>query len=399
MAAKAKADVSSKAKASVSKIVKKRKTTSNISGKLQAKAKVKAKVKPRAKSASKKKASSEIKVKKEEVDALLHGEVDLDHKKANTSGSSTEARGAIFRKAPSQRVKEKMERALEQRFVLIDRERESGPKEIFKVLGSTGNVYTVLVDLKPSCDCPDARKNIDQVCKHVIFVFLKVLKIPVSDHTWYQKALLKSELQEIFAKAKPDPTLLNAQMQSAYLIATGRHPTPAAAAAAASLAETISSSSGRRNIPQAGNDTSCCPICYDDFTPGQTKGLIFCETSCGNPVHELCQEQWMSNCQTSKVTCVWCRTVMPQTKETQAAPSQVVEALGVNYLNLAGSSGQIDPVRDFSVYSRSCESGLSLNMNERKGVTCTDTTKSLALIGMYTAGTISRSELAYWTSM
>lgn len=52
-----------------------------------------------------------------------------------------------------------------------DRERHpDGWFEVFTVLGSTGNVYTVTIALTPSCDCPDGEKN--GTCKHVIFVRL-----------------------------------------------------------------------------------------------------------------------------------------------------------------------------------------------------------------------------------
>jgi hypothetical protein len=95
-------------------------------------------------------------------------------------------------------------------------------------LGSTGNVYvrtrlqccpsqidhahasqTVLIGALPQCNCPDCLKG-NVPCKHIIFVLyalphapayrvvgsadidysLKVLKVPESSTTWYQKGLL-----------------------------------------------------------------------------------------------------------------------------------------------------------------------------------------------------------------
>lgn len=42
---------------------------------------------------------------------------------------------------------------------MVDRHREGNElKEVFKVLGSVGNVYTVTISHVPSCDCPDALK-------------------------------------------------------------------------------------------------------------------------------------------------------------------------------------------------------------------------------------------------
>jgi SWIM zinc finger len=69
---------------------------------------------------------------------------------------------------------------------MIEREREVGAlKETFKILGSTGNVYTVTISHIPSCSCPDATKG--NHCKHLIFVFLKVLSVPESSTFFYQK--------------------------------------------------------------------------------------------------------------------------------------------------------------------------------------------------------------------
>jgi hypothetical protein len=40
------------------------------------------------------------------------------------------------------------------RFFMVDRRRNGDElREEFSVLGSTGNVYTVVIDKKPSCNC------------------------------------------------------------------------------------------------------------------------------------------------------------------------------------------------------------------------------------------------------
>jgi uncharacterized Zn finger protein len=58
-------------------------------------------------------------------------------------------------------------------------------RETFKVLGSTGNVYTVTVEQVPKCDCPDFGKG--NHCKHLIFVMLKVLNVEEESGFHYQK--------------------------------------------------------------------------------------------------------------------------------------------------------------------------------------------------------------------
>lgn len=47
----------------------------------------------------------------------------------------------------------------------------------FFVLGATGNVYTVALSSTPSCTCPDRTTP----CKHILFVFIRVLGVSLDD--------------------------------------------------------------------------------------------------------------------------------------------------------------------------------------------------------------------------
>lgn len=76
-------------------------------------------------------------------------------------------------------IQERLERVKSQRFYMIGRERTGNElKETFKVLGSTGNVYTIVIQHVPTCDCPDFAKG--NHCKHLLFVMLKVLNVPAT---------------------------------------------------------------------------------------------------------------------------------------------------------------------------------------------------------------------------
>ena len=68
----------------------------------------------------------------------------------------------------------------------------------FKVLGSTANVYTVTLDFRPTCDCPNF-KNKKDICKHIFFVLLKVVRLPEDSSILYQKAYLSNELALLYA--------------------------------------------------------------------------------------------------------------------------------------------------------------------------------------------------------
>ena len=69
---------------------------------------------------------------------------------------------------------------------------ENGPVEDFSVLGATANVYSVTVGKHPNCTCPDFQRG--NLCKHYLFVMLRVLRLDRSDPLVWQKALLKAEV-------------------------------------------------------------------------------------------------------------------------------------------------------------------------------------------------------------
>ena len=106
-----------------------------------------------------------------------------------------------------------MERAVCERLYLIERRDASvtSPsglvtlKVVFSVLGSTGNVYEAVICRQPSCTCTDFRER-NQICKHLLFIYVKVLRVSRDSHIPVQRALLRSELSEILTPAQQQPT-------------------------------------------------------------------------------------------------------------------------------------------------------------------------------------------------
>ncbi|KAI9829046.1 MAG: hypothetical protein M1832_000069 [Thelocarpon impressellum] len=158
---------------------------------------------------------------------------------------------------------------------------EDMPTETFQMAGTTGNVYSVVIDRVPTCTCPDNSLKRKQ-CKHIIYVglaviFLKVLVnvLKARADLQYQAAFLSSELREIYANAPPPPN-----------------------AAATDSDDT----SGNRK-PIEGD----CPICVLDFSPDKEE-IVFCRAGCGNNIHAVCFRRWAQSKQGETVTCVYCRT-------------------------------------------------------------------------------------------
>jgi len=120
-------------------------------------------------------------------------------------------------------IQENMQRALSQKFALVEHTEIPSAEDWwecqpttstttsrksmtihFVVVGSTGNVYTVTLDRRPTCTCPYfVRKN--DVCKHLFYVLLKVVGLSHESPIVYQKAYLTNELVEIYSLLESSP--------------------------------------------------------------------------------------------------------------------------------------------------------------------------------------------------
>jgi len=168
------------------------------------------------------------------------------------------------------------------------------------VLGNTGNAYTVTISQAPSCTCPDSRKG--NVCKHRLFVLLRVLRRPRDDPVVWQKALLSSELQELLgslaaAGAPEDGVLADPATRTAFALLAG--PTDGGGP------ETGPGAAAEHGAKQRELEGDC-PVCYEPFA-GCAEAVVFCH-SCGNNIHKDCFEHWRaSKVAAGRPTCVLCR--------------------------------------------------------------------------------------------
>eukprot|EP01138_Halocafeteria_seosinensis_P015393 gb/GECG01015710.1/.p1 GENE.gb/GECG01015710.1/~~gb/GECG01015710.1/.p1 ORF type:complete len:306 (+),score=38.70 gb/GECG01015710.1/:1-918(+) len=150
-------------------------------------------------------------------------------KRRKKTASEPKAEQRLKRYRPKQSVATTMriKRALGQRMFLLDEKmlhstEDGHPYGHFVVLGSRGNAYDVTIDRLVSCQCPDFLKG--NLCKHVIFVLVRVLGRAQNDPLVWQQALLTSELQDIFDGAEEAgrrrDVLANDAARRAYKLAT-----------------------------------------------------------------------------------------------------------------------------------------------------------------------------------
>lgn len=235
---------------------------------------------------------------------------------------------------PSQKVKERMARAMPgsgHRLFLISRKTvasaaaEGGPVEEFAVLGATGNAYTVKVGCHPSCSCPDHAKG--NLCKHSLFVMLRVLRLAQDDPLVWQRALLKSEAEEVLSGSRSQRSAdmdvhASEAVQRAWRAASGAAPAE------------VEDAAGSQK-PQRAVDGECA-ICFDDLQDGASaaqRAIVTCE-SCGNHLHTECFGKWASakRAQGLEVSCVYCRS---RWADPAAAPGASAGAGAGGYVNLS----------------------------------------------------------------
>ncbi|KAL1746789.1 hypothetical protein HDZ31DRAFT_33439 [Schizophyllum fasciatum] len=182
-------------------------------------------------------------------------------------------------------------------------------------------VYTVIIGPKPSCDCPDALKG--NHCKHIIFVFIKVLQVSQESGLWFQSGLLTSELEVIFSSAPKAPNAAAKHVQDAYDRATGKKK------------EKQESTPAAQKMPEEGDD---CAICYESMHGQSTSALVWCHV-CKNALHKECFGQY-KNLEMGRgkrsVNCVYCRSEWP-TAAPAGGSGGARKSEG--YLNLAHAVG------------------------------------------------------------
>ncbi|KAI5062160.1 hypothetical protein GOP47_0022699 [Adiantum capillus-veneris] len=223
-------------------------------------------------------------------------------------------------------VQERIARAFSHRLYLIDKKLSGAPPSEceFFILGATGNVYTVKLSLLPSCTCPDHAKG--NTCKHILFVMLRVLKLPRDDPRVWQKALLPSELHDLLKNLSVSGAVLASSLvRQRFKQITGESLAPAE----------------EPSKPLQREIDGDCPICYEPMAAGDGKPLepvVFCKT-CGNNVHADCFKRWSQSKKHGSVTCIYCRAIwVSDTHGT--GPSSRGEG---DYINLAAYSNAHNP--------------------------------------------------------
>ncbi|KAI9142021.1 hypothetical protein BKA69DRAFT_1156886 [Paraphysoderma sedebokerense] len=270
-----------------------------------------------------------------------------------------EKRATRYRKSATKDIIQRIDRAVSQRMYLVDRKEVSSHEHEFAVLGSTGNVYNVKIRRFPECNCPDFEKHKNFStghsipCKHVLFIYLKVLKLERSSHIIYQTSLLQSELEALFARQVSNAVIANEQTIENYKVATG---------ASSRTAKTSQSGLEESRKPIDGD----CPICFETMDPNKLDLLTWCRAQCGNNVHKDCFTRWSRASRgPDGATCVYCRCNWVESTKASGTNPKVLYKEG--YMNLGNLQG-LPSDRDHSSYYDGPRRGHSYGRYNRRSM-------------------------------
>lgn len=179
---------------------------------------------------------------------------------------------------PSQPISDRIVRALRHRLRLLHRSSAT-----FFILGATGNVYTVSLSSTPSCTCPDRTTP----CKHILFVFIRVLGVSLDDVCLRRRTLRPCQLQRLLAMPTLPEAVAGGTLRQRFhqLFFDGG-----------------GSMMVRPSIEM--EDGATCPVCLEEM--GRKEKLVACGT-CRNPIHEECLVRWKRSRGRRSASCVICR--------------------------------------------------------------------------------------------
>ena len=178
-------------------------------------------------------------------------------------------------------------------------------KRIYLIMGSTGNVYSVVITNKPTCTCPDFRQR-KKRCKHIYFVLIRIMKVenPII------KKFTNDNLDEMFNNIPliTNNLIVDKSKRDKFHEITNN------------IKSNDNNEKNKKNekVIQKLNDEDICPICLDNLNNG--KELDYCKYSCGLTLHKKCFQMWEKR---NKGICVFCRADWYKNKKKNKSNSYV----------------------------------------------------------------------------
>jgi hypothetical protein len=229
----------------------------------------------------------------------------------------------------------RLQRALHQTMYCVDSQQLSEVERAYMVLGSTGNLYQVVLGEEPECNCPDRQV----ICKHILFVLVKVLRVQTTDSRLFDEEWETKDVLDLFERnplSLSRPHMDIPEMLGEIKREIQEAPFP-------------SSPDLKRKTFEIED---CCGICCEDLfvsLPDSNSAaqlspkeeLVWCKGRCGNHFHQTCfsKLQWYNRTNGRETTCPLCRAPW-WTAQVENKSKTKRKANNEGYLNFADLTGQ-----------------------------------------------------------
>lgn len=155
----------------------------------------------------------------------------------------------------------------------------------YDVMGTTGNVYTVVINERPTCTCPDFTTRYNR-CKHIYFVLTRIMKVDPSQED--NKEYDENNLETMF---KNIPQITNNLKVSTDQVVRYK--------------QLRKNKNGEVKQQKITDDTQC-PVCLGELDDNdEDEVIIYCKFTCGGNIHKECFE--MFNSKQLKPKCLICQ--------------------------------------------------------------------------------------------
>ncbi|KAF0696288.1 Aste57867_12986 [Aphanomyces stellatus] len=186
-------------------------------------------------------------------------------------------------------VKERIDTTLSTTMYLV---KTTGPTNYVIQEQNSDKKHRVLIGSVQSCSCGDK-----EICCHILFVMLKILRVPPANAVVWQRSLIDSETNMVLTGGYSQAT---EKKTTAFL----RRKVAVDAADAGAEALAGSKESERHELVEG----EVCAICQEEMVEAQ-KNLTYCKRGCGNNFHIDCMKIFGESRKQSKenIICPLCR--------------------------------------------------------------------------------------------
>jgi len=197
---------------------------------------------------------------------------------------------------------------------------KSGPTVfVIKTDNPAQKPFKVFIGSNQRCTCGGGEAT-GKLCKHILFVMNKVLRVPETNPLCWQLSLIDSEITNILA-GKFNATTTS--QRHAFLRRGARDMRSSSPDSNGSATDSNPSKTRQELVPD-----EVCPICQDEMTSEQLSEneICFCEQSCGNNIHVKCLLMYATHMKSevSKASKFFCE---PELKQKLASPRNLAKLM------------------------------------------------------------------------